>query len=105
MDSETVGIGKDDPRTTDVDDVEYAMRLTYSGEFIHAAPWSVAPRAAPTSRTAAPACHRERRLALRHDRRGDVVEYVGTDRPMTFSNGYGDWNESFPAYKAGSASP
>ncbi len=31
-------------------------------------------------------------------RRGDVVEYTGTDRPMTLTNGYGDWNERFSQY-------
>jgi hypothetical protein len=35
--------------------------------------------------------------------RGDVVEYTGTDRPMTLTNGYGDWNESFPTWQQGSA--
>ena len=30
-----------DPEYYDIDDVEYAMRVTYSGEFLHAAPWSV----------------------------------------------------------------
>ena len=35
--------------------------------------------------------------------RGDVVEYTGTDRPLTLTNGYGDWNESFRDWKAGSA--
>ncbi len=35
--------------------------------------------------------------------RGDVVEYTGTDRPMEFDNGYGDWNRSFPDYRQGSA--
>jgi hypothetical protein len=36
-------------------------------------------------------------------RRGDVVEYTGTDRWMTLTNGYGDWNASYADYKAGSA--
>ena len=34
-------------------------------------------------------------------RRGDVVEYTGTDRPMTLDNGYGDWNESVRDVQAG----
>ena len=41
MDAATIGIGQDDPEYYDLDDVEYAMRVTYSGEFLHAAPWSV----------------------------------------------------------------
>jgi hypothetical protein len=36
-------------------------------------------------------------------RRGDVVKYVGTNRPMSLTNGYGDWNESFAKYRQGSA--
>jgi hypothetical protein len=35
--------------------------------------------------------------------RGDVVEYTGTDRPMTLDNGYGDWNLDFATWKQGSA--
>ena len=45
MNSETVGITEDSPEAYDIDDVEYAMRVTYSGEFLHAAPWSVGSRA------------------------------------------------------------
>jgi hypothetical protein len=36
-------------------------------------------------------------------KRGDVVEVTGSDRYMTLTNGYGDWNASFADYKAGSA--
>ena len=41
MNSETVGIPAGSAEAYDIDDVQWAMRLTYSGEFIHAAPWSV----------------------------------------------------------------
>ena len=41
MNSETIGIDPDSADGYDLDDVEYAMRVTYSGEFVHAAPWSV----------------------------------------------------------------
>ena len=40
MDAETTGLAKSDPEYYNVK-VKYAMRLTWSGEFVHAAPWSV----------------------------------------------------------------
>ena len=55
MNSETIGI---DPNSADgynIKDVEYAMRLTYSGEFVHAAPWSVGSQGHANVPTAAPA--------------------------------------------------
>ena len=41
MNSETVGITDDSADGYDIDNVQWAMRVTYSGEFMHAAPWSV----------------------------------------------------------------
>jgi hypothetical protein len=32
-----------------------------------------------------------------------VVEVTGSDRHMTLTNGYGDWNASFDEWKQGSA--
>jgi lipoprotein-anchoring transpeptidase ErfK/SrfK len=104
MDSETTGIGKDDPNYYRVEGVEYAMRLTYSGEFIHAAPWSVGSQGhANVSHGCTGMSTANAAWLYGMSIRGDVVEYVGTDRPMTFSNGWGDWNLSFPTYQAGSA--
>ena len=104
MNSETVGIGQDDPEYYDIDDVEYAMRLTYSGEFIHAAPWSVSSQGyANVSHGCTGMSTANAGWLYAMSRRGDVVEYTGTDRPMTLTNGYGDWNESFATYAAGSA--
>ncbi|WP_368737101.1 L,D-transpeptidase family protein, partial [Klebsiella pneumoniae] len=34
---------------------------------------------------------------------GDVVEYTGSSKPMTLTNGIGDWNLPFAQYAAGSA--
>jgi lipoprotein-anchoring transpeptidase ErfK/SrfK len=104
MRSETIGIGKNNPEYYDIDDVEYAMRVTYSGEFIHAAPWSVGSQGyANVSHgcTGMSTANAEWLYAM--SKRGDVVEYTGTDRPMEFTNGYGDWNESFKTYARGSA--
>ena len=38
-------------------------------------------------------------------KRGDVVEYTGTDRPMESTNGYGDWNIPFPRTPKAQHSP
>jgi lipoprotein-anchoring transpeptidase ErfK/SrfK len=104
MNSETIGI---DPNSADgynLKDVEYAMRLTYSGEFIHAAPWSVGSQGhSNVSHGCTGMSTSNAGWLFDMSQVGDVVEYVGTNRPMEFTNGYGDWNESYQDYKAGSA--
>jgi lipoprotein-anchoring transpeptidase ErfK/SrfK len=102
MNSETVGITGSE--AYDLDNVQWAMRLTYSGEFIHAAPWSVGSQGyANVSHGCTGMSTENAKWLYDMSRRGDVVEYTGTDRPMTFDNGYGDWNESFQEFKQGSA--
>jgi lipoprotein-anchoring transpeptidase ErfK/SrfK len=104
MNSETVGINRDDPEAYDIDDVKYAMRVTYSGEFVHAAPWSVGSQGyANVSHGCTGMSTANAAWLYSMSKRGDVVEYTGTDRPMTLDNGYGDWNESFPEWSKGSA--
>ncbi|SFC06936.1 Lipoprotein-anchoring transpeptidase ErfK/SrfK [Nocardioides terrae] len=104
MRSETIGIGKNNPEYYDLDDVQWAMRLTYSGEFIHAAPWSVGSQGrANVSHGCTGLSTANAKWLYDLSRRGDVVEYTGTSRPMEFGNGYGDWNESFGDYQEGSA--
>ncbi len=104
MNSETVGIAQNDPEYYDIDDVEYAMRVTYSGEFIHAAPWSVGSQGyANVSHGCTGMSTANAGWLYNMTQRGDVVEYTGTDRPMEFTNGYGDWNEDFATYAKGSA--
>jgi len=104
MNSETVGIDPNGPDGYDLKGVEYAMRVTYSGEFVHAAPWSVAYQGhSNVSHGCTGMSTANAGWLYNMSRRGDVVEYTGTDRQMTLTNGYGDWNESFPDYRQGSA--
>jgi lipoprotein-anchoring transpeptidase ErfK/SrfK len=104
MNSETVGIARDNPEYYDIDDVEYAMRVTYSGEFIHAAPWSVGSQgSANVSHGCTGMSTANAGWLYNMTKRGDVVVYTGTDREMELTNGYGDWNIPFPAYAEGSA--
>ena len=104
MNSETVGINRNSPEAYDIDDVQWAMRVTYSGEFIHAAPWSVGSQGyANVSHGCTGMSTADAGWLYAMSRRGDVVEYTGTERQMTLENGYGDWNLSFADWKAGSA--
>ena len=60
------------------------MRVTYSGEFIHAAPWSVGSQGNANVSHGCTGMSTANADWLYHmTMRGDVVEYTGTDRPMT----------------------
>jgi lipoprotein-anchoring transpeptidase ErfK/SrfK len=102
MNSETIGISNTSAQGYNLKNVEFAMRLTYSGEFLHAAPWSVA------SQGYANVSHGCTGMSLAnagwlYDNSiiGDPVEYTGSSRPMTLDNGYGDWNLPFAQYAEG----
>ena len=104
MNSETIGLDPNGPDGYDLDDVKYAMRLTNSGEFIHAAPWSVGSQGrANVSHGCTGMSTSNAYWLYSNSIRGDVVEYTGTSRQMTLTNGFGDWNQPFASYAAGSA--
>jgi lipoprotein-anchoring transpeptidase ErfK/SrfK len=104
MRSETVGIPVDSPDGYDIDNVQWAMRVTYSGEFVHAAPWSVGSQGHANVSHGCTGMSTDNADWLYHmSVRGDVVDYTGTDRAMEPTNGYGDWNIPWKEYKQGSA--
>jgi lipoprotein-anchoring transpeptidase ErfK/SrfK len=88
----------------DLENVEYAMRVTYSGEFLHAAPWSVGSQgSANVSHGCVGMSTENAGWLFGVSKVGDVMEVTGTDRSMELANGYGDWNLSWADYKQGSA--
>ena len=102
MNSETVGITGED--AYDIDNVQWAMRVTNSGEFIHAAPWSVGSQGyANVSHGCTGLSTENAGWLYAMSVRGDVVEYTGTDRSIEPGNGYSDWNVDYSEYKQGSA--
>ncbi|MFT4010498.1 MAG: Ig-like domain-containing protein [Nocardioidaceae bacterium] len=104
MNSETIGIEPGDPNYYDMRNVEYAQRVTFSGEFLHAAPWSEGSQGyANVSHGCVGMSTANAAWLYGITKRGDVVDVTGTDRQMTLDNGYGDWNESFAQYRKGSA--
>ncbi|MDN5745078.1 MAG: Ig-like domain-containing protein [Nocardioidaceae bacterium] len=104
MNSETVGIPRNSSEAYDIDDVQWAMRITSSGELIHAAPWSVGSQGHANVSHGCTGLSTSNADWLYHmTLRGDVVKTVGTDRSMEPDNGWGEWNLSWADYKAGSA--
>ena len=104
MDAATTGISEGDPEYYDLANVEYAQRVTYSGEFIHAAPWSVGSQGSTNvSHGCIGMSTADAGWLYSLTKRGDVVEVTGTDRGMEPTNGYGDWNVAWRDYRTGSA--
>ncbi|CAA9362516.1 MAG: putative lipoprotein [uncultured Nocardioidaceae bacterium] len=104
MDAATTGISEGDAEYYNISNVEYAQRVTYSGEFLHAAPWSVGSQGSENvSHGCVGMSTEDAGWLYSITKRGDVVDVVGSDRPMEATNGYGDWNVSWADYRAGSA--
>jgi len=103
MDAATGGTAKTDPEYYRLE-VEYAMRLTYSGEFLHAAPWSVyAQGHANVSHGCTGMSTSNAAWLYANSAIGDVVVYSGNDRGMDAGNGITVWNVPWSRWKAKSA--
>jgi lipoprotein-anchoring transpeptidase ErfK/SrfK len=104
MDAATTGIDEDDPEYYNIENVEYAQRVTYSGEFLHAAPWSVGSQGAANVSHGCVGMSTDNAAWLYGlTKRGDVVDVHGSDRAMEATNGWGDWNVPWAQYREGSA--
>ena len=80
MDASTIGVDESDPEYYNLSDVEYALRVTYSGEFLHAAPWSVGSQgSANVSHGCVGMSTSDAAWLYDHTSRGDVVEVTGSD--------------------------
>jgi lipoprotein-anchoring transpeptidase ErfK/SrfK len=103
MDAATTGVDSTDPDYYVVD-VKYAMRVTNTGEFVHAAPWSVGSQGNDNVSHGCTGMSTENaRWLFEISRRGDVVEYVNSDRPLEPGNGITDWNVPWDQWMQGSA--
>ncbi|MER5716076.1 Ig-like domain-containing protein [Streptomyces sp. NPDC002132] len=86
--------------------VYYATRVTWSGEYVHAAPWSVGSQGyANVSHGCTGMSTANAAWFFDHVRQGDVVQVVNSNgRTMeTFGNGFGDWNVDWKKWTEGSA--
>ncbi|MDT9684548.1 Ig-like domain-containing protein [Streptomyces sp. TRM76323] len=105
MRSTTVGIAADSSEAYDLP-VHYATRVTWSGEYVHAAPWSVGSQGyANVSHGCVGMSTGNAAWFFENIRRGDIVEVVNSQgEEMTpFGNGFGDWNLPWDQWRRGSA--
>jgi lipoprotein-anchoring transpeptidase ErfK/SrfK len=84
--------------------VKYTQRLTYGGEYLHAAPWNV--RNIQNGVDSSNGCTNllpADAIKLYHFLEvGDVVEYPNANGPsMQLGSGYGDWNLTWGAWTSG----
>ncbi|MEV5935373.1 Ig-like domain-containing protein [Streptomyces sp. NPDC052079] len=105
MRSSTVGIAEGSSESYDLN-VRFATRVTWSGEYVHAAPWSVGSQGyANVSHGCVGMSTANAEWFFDTVRQGDIVEVVnsGGDMMEPFGNGFGDWNLDWPKWQAGSA--
>jgi lipoprotein-anchoring transpeptidase ErfK/SrfK len=103
MDSSTIGIPRDSPGGY-YQHVAWSVRISNSGEFVHAAPWSTGSQGrANVSHGCVNLSTANAAWFFKLTRRGDVVEVVGSPRRPGDSFGVADWNMSWSAWLKGSA--
>ncbi|TMR20198.1 hypothetical protein ETD86_19200 [Nonomuraea turkmeniaca] len=99
MDSATIGRPGEYSAHT-----KWNVRMTYSGMFFHAAPWSTS---AQGNRNVSHGCVNaslaNARWFYRFTQRGDIIEVTGTSRKLQFGNGPTPWAKSWEEWLAGSA--
>ena len=104
MNSDTIAIPSGSSEAYNLD-AQYAMRVTWTGEFIHAAPWSVGSQGkANVSHGCVGLSTDNAGWLYKGTSIGDVVEFTGSDRKMKPSEGMGVWLYSWEEWKALSAS-
>ncbi|MER7765042.1 Ig-like domain-containing protein [Streptomyces sp. NPDC097619] len=86
--------------------VYYATRVTWSGEYVHAAPWSVGSQGYENvSHGCTGMSTGNAAWFYENIREGDIVRVVNSygDDMDPFGNGFGDWNVSWKKWREGSA--
>lgn len=91
MDSATVGIPRDSADGY-YETVEWNVRISNSGEFVHAAPWSVGSQGRTNvSHGCVNASTADAEWFYNFSQTGDVIEVVGSPEQLQPTNGIGDW--------------
>jgi lipoprotein-anchoring transpeptidase ErfK/SrfK len=104
MDSSTYGVPVNSPNGYRTD-VDWATQISYSGVFIHSAPWSVGAQGySNTSHGCLNVSPSNAIWFYNNSKRGDVVLVVNTvGGTLSGTDGLGDWNVPWDQWRAGNA--
>jgi lipoprotein-anchoring transpeptidase ErfK/SrfK len=105
MRSTSIGIAEGSSEAYDLP-VYFATRVTWSGEYVHAAPWSVGSQGyANVSHGCTGMSTGNAQWFFDNVREGDVVQVVNSagHTMEPFGNGFGDWNLAWSNWRGGSA--
>jgi lipoprotein-anchoring transpeptidase ErfK/SrfK len=105
MDSSTYGVPVNSPNGYRTE-VDWATQISYSGIYVHAAPWSVGSQGYDNvSHGCINVSNSNGRWFHDNSKRGDVVRIVNTVGPiLPGTDGLGDWNIPWERWQAGNAS-
>lgn len=94
-------LGPEDGYRTEID---FAQRITYSGQYIHAAPWSEGKQGkVNVSHGCVNVSEKMGGWLFGQTMLGDPITVKGTESKLRNGNGWTDWNMSWDQFKRGSA--
>ncbi|MGE2733069.1 L,D-transpeptidase [Mycolicibacterium vaccae] len=104
MDSSTYGVPVNSPNGYRTE-VDWATQISYSGIYVHAAPWSVGSQGnSNVSHGCINVSTSNGKWFYDNSKRGDIVEVVNTvGSTLPGTDGLGDWNIPWEQWKAGNA--
>lgn len=105
MDSSTYGVPSNSPNGYRTE-VDWATQMSYSGIYVHSAPWSVGAQGySNTSHGCLNVSPSNAQWFYNNTKRGDIVEVINTvGSTLSGTEGLGDWNIPWEQWKAGNAS-
>jgi lipoprotein-anchoring transpeptidase ErfK/SrfK len=87
-------------------DIDFAQRLTWGGEYIHSAPWSVGDQGVRNvSHGCVNLAPQNASWLFGQTKVGDPITIKGTERKLEPGNGWTAWNQSWAEFIKGSALP
>ena len=87
-----------DPNYYVSENIEFCTRISYSGEYLHAAPWNGSLGRANLSHGCINLSTADAKWVYDNFKVGDIVDVKNTPRDLPIWNGLGDWTVSFEKY-------